>query len=205
MGKAAAVVLAGGQATRMGKHNKALLEVGGVPVIERVVTTLAPLVGRVIIVANDPAPFAYLGLKTVPDAVAGGGVMAALLAGLLEAGGPVLATAADLPFISGPLASYLMELLPGWDAVVPRCPEGFQPLFAVYGPGCREPVRRAVERGERRITSFYSEVALRRVEGAELAPFDPDRAFFNVNTPADLVLARQMAGGGLGAARENGG
>jgi molybdopterin-guanine dinucleotide biosynthesis protein A len=187
------VVLAGGRATRLGNRNKGLIKVGGRPVIERVVSTLAPLVSRVIIVANDPGPFGYLGLKTIPDAPGASGAMAGLLAGLLEAGRPVLTTGCDLPFISGPLAVYLMENLPGWDVVVPKCPEGFQPLFAVYGPGCVEPVRRAVERGERRLTSIYRELAVRRVEGPELASFEPERSFFNINTPADLTLARRMA------------
>jgi molybdopterin-guanine dinucleotide biosynthesis protein A len=193
MTRAAGVVLAGGQASRMGKRNKALLKVGGLPLIERVVIALAPLVSRVIIVANDPAPFRYLGLETIPDALGASGALAGLLAGLLEARQPVLATGCDLPFISGPLAMYLMENLPGWDAVVPKCPEGLQPLFAVYGPGCVEPVRKAVDLGEHRITGFYRGLSVRYVEGPELAPFEPDRAFFNINTPADLALARKMA------------
>jgi len=186
------VVLAGGQATRMGR-NKAFLKVGGQPLIERVVTRLAPLVSRVIIVANDPGPLRYLGLDIIPDAVPAGGAPAGLLAGLQHAGQPVLAVACDLPFISAALGMYLMDNLPGWDAVVPRCPEGLQPLFAVYGRTCVEPLRKSVGRGERRLTGFYPGLALRYVEGSELAPFEPDRAFLNINTEADLAKARRMA------------
>jgi len=193
----AAVVLAGGRAVRLGGRNKALLKVGGLPLVERVVTALAPVVSRVIIVANDPAPFRYLGVKTISDPPGASGAMAGLWAGLVEAGGAVLAAACDLPFASGPLAVYLMDNLAGWDAVVPRCPEGLQPLFAVYGPGCLPAVRREVERGERRLTSCYRGLLVRYVEGAELSPFDPERAFFNVNSPADLAVARKMAQGRL--------
>jgi molybdopterin-guanine dinucleotide biosynthesis protein A len=39
-------------------------------------------------------------------------------------------------------------------------------------------------------------VRVRQVEQAELADLDPDGlAFFNVNTPDDLVRARQLAPG----------
>lgn len=193
MTRTVGVVLAGGQASRMGKRNKALLKVGGRPLIERVVTVLEPIVSRLVIVANDGSPFRYLGLHIIPDALGAAGSLAGLLAGLRYAGGPVLAAGCDMPFVSAALGLYLMDGLAGWDLVVPRCPEGLQPLFAVYGPGCVPAVLKAVERGERRMTSFYSGVAVRYVEGPELAPFEPDRAFLNVNTPADLACARRMA------------
>jgi molybdopterin-guanine dinucleotide biosynthesis protein A len=64
---------------------------------------------------------------------------------------------------------------------------GPEPLCAVYGPACLEPVRRLVAAGDLRMTSFWPEVRVREVRPPELAAFgDPAALFHNVNTPADL-------------------
>jgi molybdopterin-guanine dinucleotide biosynthesis protein A len=64
----AAVVLAGGGAMRMGGQDKPLLDVGGMPMLVRVVGTLRPDVRAIAISANgDPARFAAFGLPVLPD------------------------------------------------------------------------------------------------------------------------------------------
>src|SRR5581483_6661289 len=70
-----------------------------------------------------------------------------------------------------------------------------EPMHAVYR---RQPCLRAVEaalkRGERRMIAFHGDVRVRYVDEPELRRIDPElRAFFNVNTPADLEQARRLA------------
>ena len=78
------LVLAGGQARRMGGGDKALLRVGGATILHRVLERLRPQCGAIILNANgDPARFAATGLPVVADDVPGfAGPLAGILAGL---------------------------------------------------------------------------------------------------------------------------
>ena len=78
------LVLAGGLARRMGGGDKALIEIGGATILDRVLGTLSGQCTDIIINANgDPARFADTGCVVVPDNVAGHpGPLAGILAGL---------------------------------------------------------------------------------------------------------------------------
>jgi molybdopterin-guanine dinucleotide biosynthesis protein A len=70
--KIAGVILAGGLARRMGGGDKALLLLGGEPLLARVIARLRPQVEEIVLNANgDPARFARFGLPVVPDTVKG--------------------------------------------------------------------------------------------------------------------------------------
>ena len=63
------VILAGGQATRMGGGDKGLLSLGGVPILRRVIDRLDPQVDGIVLNANgDPARFAHYALPVVAKA-----------------------------------------------------------------------------------------------------------------------------------------
>jgi molybdopterin-guanine dinucleotide biosynthesis protein A len=84
------------------------------------------------------------------------------------------------------------------DVVIPKTAGFLEPMHAVYR---REPVLRAIraalERGEQRMISYFPAVKVREVTEAEWRPLDPQgRAFFNVNTPEDLIEARRFADSG---------
>src|ERR1051325_2240586 len=78
------LVLAGGLARRMGGGDKALIEIGGVTVLDRVLGTLSGQCTDIIINANgDPERFADTGCEVVPDNVSNyPGPLAGILAGL---------------------------------------------------------------------------------------------------------------------------
>src|ERR1700753_1158519 len=78
------LVLAGGLARRMGGGDKALIEIGGTTILDRVIARLAPAVTGLILNANgDPARFARYGLPVVADSVPDfAGPLAGILAGL---------------------------------------------------------------------------------------------------------------------------
>ena len=77
----AGIVLAGGLGRRMGGGDKPLLELGGTPMLARVIERLSPQVERIVISANgDPARFARYGLPVVADTIEG---FAGPLAGIL--------------------------------------------------------------------------------------------------------------------------
>lgn len=189
-----ALVLVGGGSTRMGR-NKALLPVGGVPLIERVLAALRPLATDILLITNDPATYAHLNLPCVPDEQPGYGPLMGLYSGLKAARHEAaLLVACDMPFLNTALLARLVELLPGYDLVIPRTGEGLHPLHACYRRStCLPAVATAIAAGERRMIAFHPQVRVREVGEDELAVFDPaGLALLNVNTPADLAAAEHI-------------
>lgn len=192
------VLFAGGRATRLGGVNKALLPVGGMPIVERILGELRPLIREAVILTNDESLAILGGVRLIPDALAHAGVLPALADGLERAHGTLcLAVACDMPFASGAVFEHLLRLQEQEDAdvVIPRTGQHLEPMHAVYR---RAPVlsaiRAALARGENRMTSYLRDVRVREVLAAELEALGPgDRAFFNVNTPADLAEAQRLA------------
>jgi molybdopterin-guanine dinucleotide biosynthesis protein A len=190
------IVFAGGMGTRLGGVKKATIDVGGRPVIERVLEATRPLGREIILVDNDDSLATLPGVRIVPDSETRAGVLVALASGLSAATSELcLVVGCDMPFLSQTLLRWLLELSPGFVVVLP-VNEGFMdPMHAVYR---REPVlgavERAIARGDKRMTSYLPDVRVREVGPDELRARDPElRSFFNINTPEDLERARALA------------
>lgn len=186
-------VQAGGRSSRMGR-NKALIPLGGIPLIERVLRRTAGLAEEVLITTNRPTDFAYLGVRLVPDREPGAGALPGLLTALEAAHGEtVLLLACDLPFVCRPLLEHLLSRAPEAQVVVPQWNDILEPLHAVYSRSCTNAVRAAVQAGQQRVIDILPRVTQRVVDGATIAQFDPDGwSFFNINTPQDLARAEQV-------------
>jgi molybdopterin-guanine dinucleotide biosynthesis protein A len=188
-------ILAGGQSSRMGQ-NKALLPVGGVPIVERVLGCVRDLSDDLMLIANEPADYAYLNLPIYPDVLPGRGPLGGLYTALIHAaGGHTLVVSCDQPFLNAGFLRYLLSLRAGYDVVVPLDRTGYpQSMYAVYGKACLMPIRARLDADRLKVIGFFPDVRVREVSGAEIDRFDPDRiSFFNVNTPDDLAEARQLA------------
>ncbi|KYH31243.1 molybdenum cofactor guanylyltransferase [Neomoorella mulderi] len=193
MYKAAGIVLAGGKSTRMGT-NKALLPLGQESMLATVVTALRPLFPEIIVVTNTPELYRDLKARLVPDVIPGRGPLSGFHAGLLAS--PYwhnFIVACDMPFLAPDFIKYLLEQAPGYDVVVPRRGEYLQPLHAVYSRGCLRAIEDCLAGGNYQAFAFYPRVKVRYVDIDRLAGFsDPEKIFFNINTPADLARARRM-------------
>jgi molybdopterin-guanine dinucleotide biosynthesis protein A len=94
-----------------------------------------------------------------------------------------------MPFLNVNMLRWLADLAGGYDAVVPQSGAEYEPLHAVYRRTCYTPIVQRIERGERRVISFFADVQLRSVPEAEWRVIDPaGRSLINLNTPADLDL-----------------
>jgi molybdopterin-guanine dinucleotide biosynthesis protein A len=93
-----------------------------------------------------------------------------------------------LPFPNKGVLDHICSLRKGFDAVVPTTRRGFEPLFALYGIQCLEPMRRLLEGGNYCVYDFYPQVRIRYVPSGELAPLDKEgTSFLNINTPEDFA------------------
>jgi molybdenum cofactor guanylyltransferase len=194
------VVLAGGLARRMGGGDKALREIGGRPILARVIARLKPQCEALALNANgDPGRFSAFGLPVVADGVAGHpGPLAGILAGLdwAAANRPgaqwVLSAPADCPFLPRDLVARLSCGLREERAEIAVAASGGRshPVVGLYPIVLREALREAlVAEGLRKVEAW---IGRRRVATVEwpAAPLDP---FFNANTAADLAEAERLA------------
>ncbi len=182
----AALVLAGGEARRMGGGDKPLLSVGGQSMLASVITALQ--VRPIAISANgDPARFAGFGLPVLPDGVfQGQGPLAGLLAGLEWAaslGMAALLTApGDTPFLPHGLVD---RLSPG-----PCCASSdgrTHHLIAVWPVSRAASLRELLSTpGGRSVGHFARCIGMRHTDFG-VRTEDP---FANVNTSDDLARAR---------------
>jgi len=190
------VILSGGPSSRMGR-DKALLPWRGATILEEVYRRMTNIFREVILVTNRPGEYSFLPCRKVPDRYVGLGSLAGIHAGLRTADTPhIFAVACDMPFLDERLVRYLLSLRGEADAVIPESGFGPEPLHAVYGAGSIPAIEEALESGERRITSFFGKVRVRKVVDEELSAFDPAlRSFRNVNTPEDYsrLLAEDEA------------
>jgi len=192
-----AAVLAGGAARRYGGLPKGLQSVGGRRVLDRVVDAVTAASGEApVLVANDPAaPGWRRDLRLTADPIPGAGSLGGIYAAVTAGDGPVLCVAWDMPFVTAALLRALVDQSPGYDAFLPESDgkRGLEPLCAVYGPGCRSPIERAVARGDRRAIAFHPDVRVGTLPIDRVrACGDPDVLFFNINTPEDLARAEAL-------------
>jgi molybdenum cofactor guanylyltransferase len=191
---AAAIVLAGGRSSRMGRP-KALLPFDGEPLIVHVVTMLRRLLAEVVVVA---APRPEQDLPSMPvtlvrDEVAHQGPVGGLFYGLTAASREVaFVTSCDSAFLNPRLIAHLVSRIREHDVVVPFWEGRLQPLHAVYRRSVTPFLEGQLARGELRPVFLFDRVRTRRVEEEEIRRFDPEGAsFFNMNTPEDYAAALQ--------------
>jgi len=187
-------ILAGGRSSRMGT-DKAFVRVLGRPLIEEILSQSAGLGMESLIITNQPAEYAYLGVPLFGDVLPDKGPLGGLYTALHSATRPhVLCIACDMPFVVRPLLDFLISLIPEGDAIVPRLAGEAEPFRAIYSRACLAPIRAALDAGRMRMISFFPDVRVRFVDEAEIDQFDPQHlSFFNVNTPEDLEQARRLA------------
>jgi len=186
-------ILAGGRSTRMGT-NKALLEFGGVRIIEGLLSKIRSLFPEILIIANEQAVYADLGVPVIPDRIPEKGSLGGIYTAVYHSTFPqAFCIACDMPLASPAVIAHLRGLAPGYDVVVPRTAEGYQPLHAVYGKTCLPHMEEMIRADRLKIDRLFPLVRVRTVEEAELRRLDPSLGcFINVNTREELEAAVRL-------------
>jgi len=191
------VIQAGGQSARMGE-DKALKPFLGRPLIQRVIDRLASLSDEILVTTNYPDDYAFLGLRLVPDLVAGRGALGGLYTALASAASPIVAVAAcDMPFASASLLEAAARLLvqEEADVVIPKTDEGYEPFHAVYRRAtCVPAIQSAIQADRWKVIAWFPSVKVRELTMGEVTRLDPSGlAFWNVNTPEEFAEAERLA------------
>ena len=187
-----AAVLAGGKSSRMGL-DKARLELGGEPLIQRVLRPLIALFDDVFVVAND-ASLSSFGVPVWPDALPGGPLGGVLTALEHAERRQCLVVACDMPFLSPTLIRYMTEVADGVAIVAPRDDRGWHPLHAIYPRTAAPAIAARIAEERLAIHPLFEVLAMREITPVEVARFArPGRdPLANVNTPEQLEQARAL-------------
>ena len=188
-----AVVLAGGKSRRLGM-DKSLLRVNGQWLLEQILGSLSALSDDLILVGTGRRQFARLPARVVPDDFPGGGPLAGIYSGVKAMRhNRGLFLACDMPFLNLHLLRYMILLSPDFDVVIPSIEGQTEPLHAIYGKACADPMRASLERKDQRVVTFFPQVRVRYVSPSEIDLLDPEHlSFFNINTAEDLARAERL-------------
>lgn len=190
------VILAGGQAQRMGGGDKGLIEVGGRPLISHIIERLFPHVSGIVLNANgDPNRFEGFGYPVIADDIDGFvGPLAGVLAGMNYAAHQgarsIVTVAADTPFFPRDLVPRLVDAEPLALAATPdeKGRVWRHPTFGIWSISLRDALSRALQDGTRKVVAFTDQHECKQIEFAA-TPFDP---FFNINHPEDVAQAEAL-------------
>jgi molybdopterin-guanine dinucleotide biosynthesis protein A len=182
------VVLAGGFGRRIG-GSKALVQLGGRPLISYALEAMWRAVGNVVIVAKGDtrlpnAPGVAVWIEPDEPRHPLLGIVHALS---VADGRPVMVCGADMPLVEPGLIDAIARVAPGRaPAVVASAAGELHPLLACYHPSALEPLsgRPLGDLLPLREAVAALDPVLHEVD-------DPD-ALFNVNTPDDLLQAAAM-------------
>jgi molybdenum cofactor guanylyltransferase len=193
------IVLAGGLARRMGGGDKALITIGGIAILDRVLTLLHPACAGIVLNANgDPARFGRYGLPVIPDSVPDfAGPLAGILAGLewAAANRPgiswVASVPGDCPFLPHDLVSRLHEAREkaGTPLACARSGDWRHPVAGLWPVALRDDLRHALVAEDLRKIEVWTARHGVAIADWPAQPVDP---FFNVNTPEDAAEAERL-------------
>lgn len=182
------VILAGGEARRLGGGDKGRTEIAGRSILARQIESLTPQLATLALNAKGASErFADTGLPVLPDPPGAAGPLAGVLAALdwAEAMGfsRVLTVPCDVPFLPRDLVMRLGGSGPAIAASAGRA----HPVIGLWpvelGPALR---RFVIEAGERRAQAWAEYCGAVAVEW-------PDDPFLNVNDPAEQAAAERQA------------
>jgi len=191
------IVIAGGRGTRFGR-NKALIEINRKTLVELAIEKLNEVTDEVIIVtsAGQYESIAGTGIKDkiIIDIIPGKAAMGGVYTGLVESNSFYsLFVACDMPLLNTRLLEYMMNLAPGYDAVIPRIGEYIEPLHAVYSKDCIPQIKKLIDDGELSLHALMRNINVKYIDMPEIDKYDPEHlSMFNINTVADLERVEKV-------------
>ena len=181
------VILAGGQATRMGGQDKGLIEMNHIPMVKYVLDVITPQVGQIIINANrNHERYAEYGWPVIKDEFEGyNGPLAGMASSMRRVKTPWMVTApCDSPFVPGDLVQRLYSNLIKMQADISVAHDGkrAQPVFVMLKTDLRDSLLDFLNGGERKIDKWFERHTLAVTDFS-----DKPETFININDRDELA------------------
>lgn len=182
------LILAGGQARRMGGMDKGLVEICGESMCHRVVQLLAPQVHEVLINANrNHDRYRAFGVPVVEDYLSGYlGPLAGLASGMMSARTPWLITVpCDGPFLNDDyVARMAQQVDTNTNIVVAKDSERMQPTYMLVQTELVDHLKNFLDSGERKIDRWFVRHQYTTCDFSD----SPD-CFININSDEERLRA----------------
>lgn len=180
------IILAGGEARRMGGHDKGLITYANQPLVAHVINHIAPQVEQLLINANrNIERYQQFGYPVVQDSLSGfQGPLAGMLAGMHAAETDyILSAPCDSPAPSAKLRQRMLEslLVSGKKIAVATDGKRIQPVFALLHCELADDLHKYLAAGERKIDRWFAQHPMIEVDFS-----DQPESFKNFNHPEDL-------------------
>ncbi|MFA0567027.1 molybdenum cofactor guanylyltransferase MobA [Vibrio gallaecicus] len=178
------VILAGGQASRMGGKDKGLVELNGRPLVQYVMDKLSTQTDSIVINANRNIEryqeFAAVVSDSFPDYP---GPLGGIHAGLQSANTDWVGfVPCDSPQINGDLVErFCSQVKEDSDILVAHDGEFKQPVFTLFHKRVLPKLEAFLQRGDRKIILLYKDCVTEFVDFS-----DSPNCFVNLNTPEEL-------------------
>lgn len=188
----AAVIIAGGKSSRMGKE-KAFMLLQGKPLLTHIVERLLPPCDTVVVNANgDASRFAQFALDVIPDLITEAGTPLAGLHAALAYGrdnryDAILTVPSDAPFLPRDLCT---RLISDQKANVAAACGQTHFLTGLWSTDLVSNLEYALRSHDLRRAQDWVRMSDAGTAEWPCEPFDP---FFNINTPEDLAEAERIA------------
>ncbi len=196
------VLLAGGQARRMGGGDKCLKLIGDKPILSHIIARVSSQVSTLVLNANgDPSRFADFRLPVRADSIDGfAGPLAGVLTGMDWAienaphSGWILTVPTDAPFLPTDLCDRLRAAVNADDSDMARAASGGRahPVVGLWPVALRDNLHAAMTQDSiRRVDRWTARFSVSDVDYST-TPIDP---FFNANSPEDIAKAESLLNG----------
>lgn len=191
--KVSAVILAGGQAQRMGSEDKGLLSFKGKPLVAQVLARIKPQADEVLISANrNTEAYAQFGYPVLKDDIQGfAGPLAGLHRAMRQAAHPlILCVPCDTPFLPVDLVVRLRDALiaEGAEIAVPVAGEHMHPAVMLCRRKLAPDLESYLATGGRKVRQWQA------TRKQAIVRFEEINAFLNINTPEQLRQAEAIKG-----------
>ena len=189
------VILAGGEARRMGGGDKGLVALCGKPLVEHALAVLSPQVDRITINANrNRERYAAYGHPVIADSRQGfQGPLAGMLS-CLEAAQTefMVSVPCDSPLLPDDLVARLFRQLSEEEADISVAHNGdrMQPVFTLMPTSLASSMQAFLDGGGRKIDRWFEQHKLAVTDFS-----DKPECFRNINNPAELAQMEAQLNG----------
>jgi molybdopterin-guanine dinucleotide biosynthesis protein A len=193
-----AFILAGGLSSRI-ETNKALLQICGKSLIQRLTELLDSIFPEVVISSNEPEVYEFLGKKIVKDFYPGRGPLSGVHSALnFTTSDRNFIISCDMPFISLELIKYIIEYKSDASVIIPKAEGRIQSLCGIYLKNIMSEVELLLVESQEKETGLkgsihelHSRIKSEIIDVTKMKFCHPD-LFFNINTSDDYLYAKKI-------------
>jgi len=179
-----AIIIAGGQSSRMGR-DKGLMDWNGKAMIQYVIEAVSPLVSNVLLITKNPL-YKRFGLESFPDLIPGlgpaGGIYTALHASKSEAN---MILSCDIPLITTPTLQILKDRHKSFEITLAATGNVPEPLIGIYNKSCFTKWNALIAQKKTAVHQMIRQFNTQIIDMTTIAGFNRNE-FTNINTPQEL-------------------